>query len=259
MRDRFASFVSAAVGVALLSTALAQSATFDVVSIKRNPGNADSAGIRRTPDGGFAMTNQPIDSIIRAVTDVPVRDVVGLPRWATTDRFDIVAKAPAGTRSDQRVEMTRAMFVERMQLVFHVEEQERETFALVMARDDRRLGPTLKPSPLNCNAPAQPPVTDPRARCGVTLSRGSLISGGITVERLALSIPVGGVVVRDRTGLEGTYAVELSFSRPGAPADPNGPPEIFTAIQEQLGLKLVPERAQVPVLVVDRIERPSEN
>lgn len=258
MRNRFASFVSAVLSVALLSATFAQSATFDVVSIKRNPGNADSAGIRRTPDGGFAMTNMPISGIIRAVTETFVRDVVGLPRWATTDRFDIVAKAPEGTRPDQRVEMTRAMFVERMQLVFHIENQERETFALVMARDDRRLGPSLTPSSLDCSV-TQPTTADPRARCGVSIFRGSLVSGGITIERLALSLPAGGTVVRDRTGLEGTYAVELSFSPSGGAADPNGPPEIFTAIQEQLGLKLVPERTQVPVLVVDRIERPSEN
>lgn len=257
----------------------AQSATrveFDVVSIKPNvspPGSG--GGIRTLPDGTVIMTNQPLRSMILAASPVQSREVVGLPSWMNTDRYDLTAKPPSGSTREQRARMWQALFAERMKLVAHVEQQERATFALVLARSDGRLGPELKPSTLDCSPrppgsappqPAAPGPTDFRNRCGMSMSATSIVSGGITMDQLVQSLGgLAGGLVNNRTGLQGSYSLTLHYSQPrGADASPKADvlddaPEIFTALQEQLGLKLQPEKTMVPVFVVDHIERPSED
>jgi uncharacterized protein (TIGR03435 family) len=150
-------------------------AQFELVSIKRNTTVGGGGGMRSLPDGTTVITNQPIRSIILAASPVPAREVEGLPDWADSERYDITLKPPAGAAREQRGEMMRNMFMERMQLVAHVEERERDVFALVLARSDGRLGPQLKPSTLDCSprpagaAPPPPPSFDPKdatGRCG---------------------------------------------------------------------------------------------
>ncbi len=253
------------------------SEVFDVVSIKRNTlGPQSPAGIRTLPDGTLVMTNQPIRSIIAAAAPVPVREVVGYPDWVMTERYDVTAKPPAGSTREQRNPMWRTLFAERMKLVAHIEEREQDTFALVLARSDGRLGPQLERSTLDCSprppgtAPPPPPQTPPsasdiRSRCGGMMGPTSIVFGATRMVNFAQSL--GGLVgrlVNDRTGLEGFYALTLNFSAPRLgpspePAAIDDAPEIFTALQEQLGLKLQPEKSMVPVFVIDQIERPSEN
>jgi uncharacterized protein (TIGR03435 family) len=161
-----------------------------------------------------------------------------------------------------------------MNLMAHVEEREQTTFALVLARSDGRLGPELKPSTLDCTprpagsppSPPPPPAepdkpADYSARCGGMFG-GGVITGTMTLDMLvpSLSSQAGGLV-NNRTGLQGTYTFTLKYSTGDAlaPSDPAGPPEFRTALREQLGLKLEPEKTMVPVLVIDRIERPTEN
>jgi bla regulator protein blaR1 len=244
-------------------------AQFDVVSIKPHK-NEIGGGMRTLPDGTFMMTNQPIRSIILGASPVPVREVSGLPNWANTEGYDLIAKPPAGSTREQRAEMMRNMFIERMNLAGHVEEQERTTFALIVARNDGRLGPQLKPSTLDCDQPlsAGPPQMPPdrgeaQNRCGLSMGQGSIVSGGITIDRLVLSFGgLAGGLVNDRTGLKGSYAVTLRFAAPGLRADappPDDAPQFVTALQEQLGLKLQPEKTRVPIFIIDRIERPTPN
>jgi uncharacterized protein (TIGR03435 family) len=244
---------------------------FDVVSIKRSDPDARGAGIRNLPDGTTVMVNQPIRSMIFAASPVPAREVVGLPEWAERDSYDITAKPPAGSTREQRSDMWRTLFAERMKLAAHVEERERDTFALVVARSDGQLGPQLKPSALDCGprppgTPPPPPpanLSDLQARCGGSFGRNSIVSGGMTMDQLVGSLGgLAGRLVNNRTGLKGAYALTLNFSeprRPGDSAPPDDVPEFFTALQEQLGLKLQPEKTMVPVLVIDHIERPTEN
>jgi uncharacterized protein (TIGR03435 family) len=92
----------------------------------------------------------------------------------------------------------------------------------------------------------------------------SIVSGGITMDRLVVSLGgLAGGLINDRTGLKGPYALELNYSSDGLGANGDRPgsdlPPFVTALQEQLGLKLQPEKTMVPVLVIDSIERPSEN
>ena len=251
----------------------AQSTTrveFEVISIKRAAPDAVSGGMRTLPDGTLIMVNQPIRSIINSAAPVPVRDVVGLPDWAMRERYDITARPPANSTREQRSEMWRTAFAERMKLVAHVEEREQDTFALVVARSDGRLGPQLKLSPLDCSPrpagtpPPPPPQTpgDMQKRCGGSFGQGSIVSGGIAMDQLVQSLGgLAGRLVNNRTGLKGFYELTLNFSprQPGDTSPPDDMPEFFTALQEQLGLKLQPEKTMVPIFVIDRIERPTDN
>jgi bla regulator protein blaR1 len=272
----YALFVTSTIAVLVMAPATqSQVATvgaqFDVVSIKPHKNDPSAGGgIQTLPDGTFVMTNHPIRSIILGASPVPVREVSGLPNWANADGYDIVAKPPAGSTREQRAEMMRNMFIERMKLVGHVEEQERTTFALVIARSDGRLGPQLKPSTLDCERlPSAGPQAGPpdpgdaQNRCGLSMGQGAIVSGGITIDRLVHSLGgLAGGLVNDRTGLKGWYAVTLRYAPPGLRADtvpPDDAPQFVTALQEQLGLKLQPEKTRVPIFVIDHIERPTPN
>jgi uncharacterized protein (TIGR03435 family) len=276
--------VFAIVLLALVSSAAAQTPTtpppysgpleFDVVSIKKSdPGNT-SGGIRSLPDGTMLMTNQPMASIIAGAAPVPVRGVVGYPDWVDGERYDVTVKPPAGAGREQRAAMMQQMFATRMKMTAHVEQREQTTFALVVARADGRLGPELKPSSLDCSPrppgsppPPPPPPLDPTrppdysVRCGATFGPGEF-SGTMILDSLVLSLSgQAGGLVNNRTNLKGTSPFKLKYALGnGQPStDPADPPEFATALQEQLGLKLQPEKTMVPVLVVDHIERPTEN
>jgi uncharacterized protein (TIGR03435 family) len=250
-------------------------AEFDVVSIKRHPGTDITASMRTLPDGTTMITNMPISVALSRATTVSSRDVVGLPDWARTERYDITAKPPAGTSRDQQQVMWRAAFADRLKLVAHEEQREKDAYSLVLARKDGRLGPQLTPSTLDCTSGAnkagptgQPPASIQyfQTRCAIGSIGNTLASGSIPLDQLArfLSGPAGGEVV-DRTGLEGRYAFTLKFSpqRTAGPSVETTPaddaPELFTAVQEQLGLKLQHEKRMTTVFVIEHIERPSEN
>jgi bla regulator protein blaR1 len=250
-------------------------AQFDVVSIKPHPYDPGAGGGMRTlPDGTFMMTGQSIWSIISSVSPVPVspRDTIGLPDWARTERYDIIAKVAPGSNPtrEQRAEMMRNMLVERLKVVSHIEEQERTTFSLVVARSDGRLGPQLKKSIVDCTPPSSPPDAAPQTRpsaairCGMRMGPGTIEANGMTLDRLVNSLSgLAGGRVTNLTGLDGAYDLTLHFAPPRLNPDPSAPaddaPQFVTALQEQLGLKLVPGKSMVKILVIDHIERPTPN
>ena len=188
--------------------------------------------------------------------------------------------------------MIRSLLAERFKLVVHTETKDSPIYALVMARSDGRLGPDLKKSDTDCAAlmaaargrgpgrgmpPPGPPQPGERVPCGIRIGPGNMAVGGATLAQFANSLGMfAGRVVLDRTGLMGNYDFNLTWTpdqmpqrAPGTPADqpirfngididPNGP-SIFTAVQEQLGLKLDSQRGPVEMLVIDRAEKPVEN
>ena len=249
-------------------------AQFDVVSIKRHNYDANTGGGMGTlPDGTFMMTALPIWSIIAYASPVPVapREILGLPRWATSEGYDIIAKPAPGSNPtrEQRAEMMRNMLIERMKVAGHIEEQERTTFALVIARSDGRLGPQLKKSTIDCTPPASSPDT-PQTRppslsqCGLRMGQGTIEANGIGLDRLVPSLGgLAGGQVTNRTGLDGVYDLTLHFAPSRLSPDTSGPrddaPQFVTALQEQLGLKLVPQKSMVKIFIVDHIERPTPN
>lgn len=249
-------------------------AQFDVVSIKPHKYDPVAGGSMGTrPDGTFMMTSQPIWSIIAYASPVPVspREIVGLPEWASTEAYDIVAKPAPGSNPtrEQRNEMMRNMLIERLKVAGHIEEQERTTFSLVVARSDGRLGPQLKKSTVDCSLPSpsnDAPQTRPSTpgRCGMRMGQGTIEANGIALDRLVNSLSgLAGGQVRNRTGLDGVYDLTLHFAPPRLNPDPSAlvddAPQFVTALQEQLGLKLVPEKSMVKIFVIDHIERPTPN
>jgi uncharacterized protein (TIGR03435 family) len=241
---------------------------FDVASIKRNTNGPQSgAGGRTLPDGTFMMRNQPLMTVIINASprpDVLLRNVIGLPDWAKNETYDVTVKPPPGSTRDEIREMWRTLLEQRMKLAAHVEERATTTFTLVAARSDGRLGPNLTTSSLDCGAPQAPEQAsaDPAKRCGMAVGATSIVSGGATIDMLARNL-VGraGGPVANGTSLEGNYAFTLNFSLPHPPGDVSvdAVPDFFTALEEQLGLKLLRERGSAPFFVIDHIERPTEN
>jgi uncharacterized protein (TIGR03435 family) len=175
------------------------------------------------------------------------------------------------------------MLMDRFRLVVHSEKREVPIYALTVARRDGRLGPRLTPAAIDCQSlmndmmkrvqggaapPAPPERPDGGPACGMRSGPGPrFTAGGTSMGSLArmLAVPVGRIV-EDRTKLTGGYDFDLEFDAsalagfaPGATPAAENAASIFTALEEQLGLKLQSERAPVEVLVIDRLERPSEN
>jgi uncharacterized protein (TIGR03435 family) len=265
---------------------------FEVASVKPNNSADNRVMMAVQPGGRFTATNITLKMLIRNAYQLQDFQIVGGPSWMSSDRFDIVAKAEDGapqetpsldrTGPNRTQLMIRALLAERFQLVAHNEERELPIYALVLARSDGKLGPDLRKSEVDCNAmfaagrgrgmppPPAPPQPGERPQCGIRIGMGNMAIGGALMSQIAQGLAnFLGRTVQDKTGLTGNYDASLTWTPdqmpqrpPGAPelppVDPNGP-SIFTAVQEQLGLKLDSQKSQVSVLVIDRAERPKEN
>ena len=276
--------VVAVMVVATSGIGFAQGPTFDVVSIKRNTGGVgrgNSAPPVWRPDGSLALKNVPVNTLIaRAYPDT---DIVGLPDWVRTERYDIATTSMLTTpTAEDRIAMLRAMLADRFQLKVHIEQREQQVFDLVLARKDGKLGPGLTPSDVNCDSPPAPSteradLSAPPPPCTVRMvgailrvdkqgRLGDLMEGNTSMDRLADAFRISaGRVVVNKTGLPGSYQIAMNFDMIGAQRPPSVDPSIdhgpsvFTAVQEQLGLKLEPSKAQRNALVIDRLERPTPN
>jgi uncharacterized protein (TIGR03435 family) len=265
--------------LALILALSAQAAprSFEVASVKpRDPANPRSMMVG-DPSGRFTTMNIPVVMLIRTAYGLQNDQVVGGPDWIRTEGFNITAKAPDGTPVTAMGPMIESLLADRFQLTFHREKRELPVYALVKARSDGSLGPRMTPNPCVWDftkPPAPPKPGEPQ--CG-NISEGF---GRMTLNAMPVPVflqylaPKLNRVVVDRSGLTGNFDIELQWTPdqlparpPGAPADqpirvngveidPNGP-SLFTALQEQLGLKLDGARAPVEVLVIDRVERPT--
>ena len=245
--------------------------TFEVASIKPNK-SGDYAGRQDTQPGGrFTATNVTLRFLIQAAYGrLPDFQVVGGPGWLDSERFDIAAKGESNPTPDQFNAMMRNLLADRFKLVIHNEGRELPVYGLVLARKDGKLGPQFGPAAFDCPGGRAdvPPHAQVPAACGVGLGRGRLRAGGVSAAQVAqaLSRIVNRVVI-DQTGLKGQFDLNLTwtsgvgeFQLPGPPDVPvpagDSGPSIFTAVQEQLGLKLDSQKGLVQVVVIDRAERP---
>jgi bla regulator protein blaR1 len=258
---------------------------FEAASIRPNKSGDFSQFIRRQPGGRMTVTNMPLRVLITFAYQLQQQQLIGGPSWVANDRFDIVAKmegdpAPVapGAGPDPLMLAMRTLLTERFKLVTHKDTRELDVYALTRARPDGKLGPAIKPSTTDCAAlmsgrrgggPAPPPP-DPNGPvvCGLRGSIGRISMGGFLVSEFARSLQgLAGRLVIDRTGLTGPHDLELTFAQdrpngplpPGVelpPVDPNAP-NLFTALQEQLGLKLESTKAPIEVLVIDSVEQPA--
>ena len=244
-------------------------ATFEVVSIKRNTENPPRASIGIRPGGQFVMVNMEIRALISSAYPTDTSEYIGAPDWVLTERYDVTAKAPEGTAREDMQPMFQALLAERFKFKGHYETREEPIFALVLAREDGRLGPEIQKIDVDCatrtaaarrGEPVQPLSTLPNGvlPCSMKAGGGQIVSGGMTMAGLGRSIQGGtGRVIVDRTGLDGNYAFTLTYT--SNPQPDSDRPSIFTALQEQLGLKLESARGPVRVFVIEHIERPTKD
>jgi uncharacterized protein (TIGR03435 family) len=219
----------------------------------------------------------PIFSLISRGYDVPESRIIGLPNWTRTVFFDINAVAGRQPSFDEHDAYYRGLLEDRFNAIVHTESRELPVYALVLAREDGRLGPGMRRSDVDCGPVLEaararveagerpaPPAPGQRPTCGSIGGPGGFTAGAAELASLTgLLVMAGGLdrPVVDRTGLTGRFDIDFK-SAPMRPA-PNAPasdlPSVFTAVQEQLGLELEPTTAPIPVLVIDRIEMPTED
>jgi uncharacterized protein (TIGR03435 family) len=280
-------------------TAAGGKMSFDVASVKQNKSTDPPTtnvllgpGDIYSPNGGLlSATNYPLTSYIQFAYKLPANQMLSLlpqlPKWATTERFDIQARAQGNPTKNQMRLMMQALLADRFKLAIHTESRQLAVFALVLVKPGK-FGPQLRPH-----------FDEPPCASQLVVGSGDTIAGGypsacggiipiepskdgdmrlaarnVTLELTASTLTAYEKLNRpvlDRTGLSGTfdfffeYALDLSPEASGAAANgPNGAsaasgPTFLEALRDQLGLKLDSQTGPVDVVVIDHIEEPSEN
>jgi len=259
--------------VALLLTVLAAQAAapaFEVATIRLSPAEAQGALINFPQPGRLSVTNFTLRMLIGQAYQSemgPGFQVTGGPSWIEKDRYVILGQAQGTTPRAEMMSMLKTLLVERFALKAHSDMKEVDAYALVMARKDGKLGPKLEKWDGTCNGkpapPAQPNATGPR--CAAFFRPPGLVMRGVTMAVLANMLSASfanlGRPVVDRTSLAGEWNFDLETNFAPASANPGasdtGPPSVFVALQEQLGLKLEPGKTTVKVLIVDSAEKPT--
>jgi uncharacterized protein (TIGR03435 family) len=256
---------------------------FEVASIKATAPGARGMFIRPTPGGRVNITNMTLKELIVIGWRIQPFQISGGPGWLDSAHYDISAKSENSFKQGELPLMIQSLLADRFQLTIHHETKELPIYALVMARKDGKLGPGLTESkeggctPRDLSKPPPPlePGKPPALGCGNMMMQPRLLR--------AVSVPVAQVIpmlsrflgrpVVDKTGLTAKFDIRLEWTPdeiqlaqlqlpPDAPKPPPSEiagPSIFTAIQQQLGLKLESQKGPVEIIVIDRVERPSEN
>jgi bla regulator protein blaR1 len=235
-------------------------AQFEVASVK--PSGPGLGGLTRyLPNGGVQFTGVTLRNLVSIAYGVRKFQIIGGPGWIDIEGFDIDARPPPGSanpadpaslsREQRKVgERLRTLLADRFGLTVHRESREQPVYALVAAKG----GPKLKESAEGKNF--------------VRAGRGSIIGQSVSLRMLVLNL--SNILEReviDKTGLKGTYDFELKWMSDIMSPRPDGPPpasdtdepSLFTALSDQLGLKLESAKGPVQVWVIDGIERPSVN
>jgi len=254
---------------------------FEVASVKPNTSGTNMVRIMAPPNGGrLTVTNGSLRMLIAYAYKVKNFELSGTQGWMDSERYDVVAKAPDGSHGEEQLQlMTRTLLEDRFKLMVHRETKEMPVYALLPGKNGPKLpeakeggcatfGPNLPP-------PARGPGQFPPTPCGGFFMGPNRMEGGkISMKQLVdgLSNILGRPVI-DKTGFTGTFDVHLEFSPEGTafggglPGMPGGlppgfdtsGPSIFTAVQDQLGLKLESQKGPAEILVIDHAERASEN
>ena len=241
---------------------------FEAASIK--PNLSKEPGIMRRPSPGRVFySNAPVDVIVEEAYSTRPDRIVNYPDWVAKEKFDITATYSPDLQRQVR-QMLQSLLEERFSLRVHREMRDMPIYELVRARADGQLGPRLRPSTANCV-----PNAGQRSPCTLLIQQGRFRGVGTgwgNGEVLSLNIGVWDRPIIDRTGLTGAFDIDLEWTPDPAQARSNDaaarasaavaatPGErvsIFTALQEQLGLKLQATRATLEVLVIDRLDRPT--
>jgi len=242
---------------------------FDVASVRPSKeGVGGGGGLARTP-GGLTATGYEFRNLLEMAYQTRQIEFARVPDSLRSARFDITAKASGRISGDQYWEMLQTLLEDRFKLAYHRETKDAQVYALTLAKRGGDLGPKLSRS----KDPDCPVNPDGANFCGVN-PRPGLISGQrVPMTRIARELsPFAGRPVLDETRLTGAFDFQLTWTpdqslsngdgdklnKAGITIDPIGP-SFFSAIQEQLGLKLESKKGQIEILVIDRAEPPGEN
>lgn len=253
---------------------------FEVASVKPSAPGDDRGRILSLSGGLFRVQMEPLGEMIYGAFGARSFEVVGIPAWVRSARYDIVARAAGNVSADKMWPMVLPLLQDRFKLQFHRETRQMPVYNLSVIKS----GKLPAPKPENCrgNDPRLPLVQPPPGKriltaCGSTLmpivpGGAELYGGSIGMKALAERLAdTFGRPVADHTEFIGRFDLYLKFAldeslpqlaahyaaAPGQASDPTGYPNIFTALRDQLGLKLESAKGPVEVIVIDRIERPS--
>jgi uncharacterized protein (TIGR03435 family) len=234
--------------------ASAETPAFEVSSIRPNKAGDRGMMMRFIP-GGFSANNIDTHTLLMTAFGIRLPDlVIGMPGWASTERYNIEAKMDAETyeamqkllpkeRSAQYRLMLQSLLADRYKLKVHYETKEIPVYALVVAKG----GFKLKPNTQTGNSTS-------------SMGGGEFTSKSMPIAGLAVTLSgEAGRIIEDKTGIEGSYDITLHWAPEQERASDDSRPSIFTALQEELGLKLEPTKAPEKILVIDHIEKPSDN
>jgi len=274
---------------AVALVAAQESPTFEVASVKQNTAGDGRILIQALPGNRINMTNVPAQQLVSLAYQLQQFQLVGGPSWLATDRYDIIAKLEGepkpivpGTPNPAMLAL-RSLLADRFKLKLHKETRDMDVYALVVVKPGV-LGPALKQSATDCVAqanarrggpppglPPSPPGPNDPFPCGLMGMPGMIRMGGMPIGQFTQMLTgQSGRIVFDRTGLTGNWDFMLRFAveqrggqppPPGVnlpPVDPDAP-SLFTALQEQLGLKLESTKSPVEVTVIDSVEHPTDD
>lgn len=240
---------------------------FDAAVIKRGASNADK-GLRVGPGGQFTAAGLTLRELIAAANGIPATTmharIVGGPSWIDSATFDVIAKASVNVSPPSQLSMLQSLLAERFGLQLRRDKQDAEAYALMVMRPDR-LGPSLAKSASDCGAsrPARATPGNLAPPCVVRVQPGRIEGDGITMDMLVrngLSRYINDRIVIDRTNLVGLFDVRLEWTSLALQDSTSNQAadgvSLFTAVQEQLGLKLQPAQAPVDIFIVERVEMP---
>jgi uncharacterized protein (TIGR03435 family) len=238
----------------LLSAQTPAPVAFEAATIKPSQDAPHHSGTH-TRTGLLMIQGQTLHTLIRTAYHLMPNQVEGGPKWAESERYDINAKSEGPAEDPELMRMLQTLLADRFQLTFHTEKKEFPGYALVVAKGGLKIHPVDQAvDRTNSNS------NDLHASVeleGATLAKFADI--------LSRSMPMP---VVDQTGIAGAFTFKLEWSRDDRTArgsDSNGAvpvdnsPTIFSALQEQLGLKLESKKLPMDVLVIDRAEKPGEN
>jgi uncharacterized protein (TIGR03435 family) len=257
--------------------------SFEVASVKKAGRTITSMGSRSPGGGRITVMNLPVKAIIAMAWGFRDYQIIGGPGWLTTDRFTITAKAEDNAPRDRLLLMLRSLLEERFQLRYRIEKREFPTYTLLLDTRDGKPSPKLRQ--VDCAQP-RPPAAPPAAGAPVVIARPAgpqcggiqltppvLRLNGATMATFASLLgSIGGLgQVVDKTGLTGTYAVELEMSlgslgssslqaaAPGATLPPTADgPSVFAAVRD-IGLRIDRRRDMVDAIIIEDIQQPDED
>jgi uncharacterized protein (TIGR03435 family) len=265
----------------LCQTPAAQKPSFEVASIKPSDPGQRGSRAQVQPGGRVAINNVPVRNMMTIAYGVRDFQITGGPGWLETDGWDIEARAGEGftppaappdpNTPDPMAIRLQSLLEDRFHLKIHHETKDLPIYELSISKG----GPKIKPSddqtfPIP-GQPSPPPQPGAVPRGGLRRSPGSMTASAVPISVIVMSLSqqLGRPVV-DKTGLQGLYDFKLQWTpdpptaavrdagTPPTIADQDGP-SIFTALQEQLGLKLDSSKGPVDIIVIDSVQKPTEN